>query len=63
MFPDARPGTTKYRRCRSPWQLLQAGARTLVMLDINENDMYLAKLRYEQAYPDAQVHAAATARS
>jgi FlaA1/EpsC-like NDP-sugar epimerase len=38
-------------------QLLQAGLKTLVMVDMNENDMYLAKRRYEQQFPQAEVFA------
>ncbi|MCP3962899.1 MAG: polysaccharide biosynthesis protein [bacterium] len=36
-------------------QLLEAGARRLVMLDIDENGLYMLKRRLERRYPDSVV--------
>lgn len=36
-------------------QLLQLGCRRLVMLDTNENELYVLKRRFERLFPDAEV--------
>ena len=36
-------------------QLLEAGARRLVMVDVNENELYLLKRRLDRRYPDRLV--------